>query len=542
MRTKSKWSPGPGVKILGIALAGDDGWVVSAAGSAVGICPDCGRRSRSRHGWSRRSLQDLPVQGQSVTVKLLLSRWRCAHGECARRTFTDRLPTVADPYARRTRRVVEIVGLLGHSAGGRPGERLMQRLGMPVSDDTILRQLKRDAASAQRNSDIRVVGIDDWSWRRATSYGTIMVDLERRSVVDILDDRSVESAAKWLRSHPSIEIVSRDRCGLYAQATREGAPKARQIADRFHLVQNLRSAIEEQMSLSGRATSRAILSEDAIVDAATHRRRARLAHRQSRQEIFDMLHALRQEGLSYSEIARRTGYERRSVTKWLKLEAPPDRRRAALNSTSPWYFEAFLTQCWKDGNRCGRHLFHDVKQRGYTGSFTNLERLLGAWRRAEREQAVVDVPPATLKSEPVRDPDTGNAISPVVAAALCIKPRGLLTDQQARKVDALKQESDAFAEMRYLAMRFNGILRSKRSAPLDAWIDDALDSELIPIMRFARVLRRDIDAVNNAIELPWSNGQAEGQINRLKTLKRAMYGRAGPELLKARMLPRLHTK
>ncbi|TJV52013.1 MAG: transposase, partial [Mesorhizobium sp.] len=154
----------------------------------------------------------------------------------------------------------------------------------------------------------------------------------------------------------------------------------------------------------------------------------------------------------------------------------------------------------------------------------------------------VDVPPATLKSEPVRDPDTGHAISPVVAAALCIKPRGLLTDQQARKVDALKQESEAFAEMRYLAMRFNGILRSKRSAPLDAWIDDALDTELIPIMRFARVLRRDIDAVNNAIELPWSSGQAEGQINRLKTLKRAMYGRAGPELLRARMLPPLHTK
>ncbi|WP_244467746.1 ISL3-like element ISRsp8 family transposase [Pseudorhizobium banfieldiae] len=541
MRTKSKWSPGPGVKVLGVALTVDDGWVVSAAGSKIGICPDCGCRSRSRHGWSCRSLQDLPVQGKPVTVKLLLSRWRCAHGECARRTFTDRLPTVADPYARRTRRVGEIVGLLGHSTGGRPGERLMQRLGIPVSDDTILRQLKRDAAVAQRNSKIRVVGIDDWSWRRATSYGTIMVDLERRSVIDILDDRSVENAAKWLRSHPSIEIVSRDRCGLYAQATREGAPQARQVADRFHLVQNLRSAIEEQMNLSGRATGRAILSEDAIVDAATHRRRARLAHRQSRQEIFDMLHALRQQGLSYSEIARRTGYERRSITKWLKFEAPPDRRRAALNPTSPWYFEAFLAQCWKDGNRRGRHLFHDVKQRGYTGSFANLERLLGAWRRAERGQAD-DVPPAALKSEPVRDPETGHAISPVVAAALCIKPRGLLTDRQARKVDALKQGSEAFVEMRRLAMRFNGILRGKRSPPLDAWIDDAIDSELIPIMRFARVLRRDIDAVNNAIELPWSNGQAEGQINRLKTLKRAMYGRAGPELLKARMLPRLHTK
>ena len=541
MRTKSKWSPGPGVKILGVALTVDDGWVVSATGSAIGICPDCGRRSRSRHGSYCRSLQDLPVQGKPVMVRLQLSRWRCDHPKCARQTFTDRLPTIAPPYVRRTTRVAEIVSVLGHSTGGRPGERLMERLGMPVSDDTILRQLKRDAAVSHRNSEIRVVGIDDWSWRRATNYGTIMIDLERRSVVDILDDRSVESAAKWLRNHPSVEVVSRDRCGLYAQAVREGAPQAQQVADRFHLIQNLRSAIEEQMNLSGRATGRAILSEDAIVDAATHRRRARLAHRQSRQEMLEMLHALRQEGLSYSEIARRTGYERLSVTKWLKFEAPPDRRRAALNPTSPWYFEAFLAECWKDGNRCGRHLFHDVKQRGYTGSFANLERLLGAWRRAEREQAV-DVSPTTLKSEPVRDPDTGHAISPVVAAALCIKPRGLLTDHQARKVDALKQDSDAFTKMRRLAMRFNGILRSKRSAPLDAWIDDAIDSELIPIMRFARVLRRDIDAVNNAIELPWSNGQAEGQINRLKTLKRAMYGRAGPELLRARMLPPLHTK
>ena len=173
----------PGVKILGLALTVDDGWVVSAAGSTIGICPDCGRRSRNGHGWSSRSLQDLPVQGKPVTVKLLLSRWRCANRECARRTFTDRLPMIAAPYARRTRRVGEIVGLLGHCAGGRPGERLMQRLGMPVSDDTILRQLKRDAARAQRNSEIRVIGIDGgrratepswstWSAARSSTYWT----------------------------------------------------------------------------------------------------------------------------------------------------------------------------------------------------------------------------------------------------------------------------------------------------------------------------------------------------------------------------------
>lgn len=416
---------------------------------------------------------------------------------------------------------------------------------MPVSDDTILRQLKRDAAV--NSPAARVIGIDDWSWRRSWRYGTMIVDLERHSVVDILDDRSVASATKWLREHPSVEVVSRDRCGLYAQAVREGAPQAQQVADRFHIVQNLRVAIEEQMSLSGRATGRALLSEDDISDAAIHRRRTRHVHRQSRALVFEKVHALREEGLSCSEIARRTGYGRRSIAKWLTFDTPPDRRRAALKPTSPLYFKAFLSRCWEDGNRCGRHLFHDVKQRGYTGSFSNLERLLGSWRRADKPTdgpapAEAKRVQTVLSHDPVRDPDSGNVISPVVAAALCIKPRGMLTAQQARKVDVLTRGSHPFAVMRSLAMRFNGILRGGRPEPLDIWIDDAVNSGLVPIVRFARVLLRDIDAVRNAIELPWSNGQAEGQINRLKTIKRAMYGRAGPELLRARMLPLHHTK
>lgn len=541
MRMKSKWSPGPGVNVLGISLASNGNWIVSATAKPVGICPDCRTRSRYRHGWRKRTLQDLPVQGQVVKIRLALSRWQCRHRECLRQTFTDRLPDIALPYTRRTARMAAIVDVIGHSMGGRPAEYLMSRLGMPVSDDTILRQIKRRASVSNQNADIRVVGIDDWSWRRSTRYGTIMVDLERRVVVDVLDDRSVESAKAWLQERPSIEIVSRDRCGLYAQAAREGAPQARQVADRFHLVQNLRAAIKEQMSLCGHANVRPILSEDAIASTAAQHRRARLAHRQSRQEIFDMLHALRQRGLTYSEIARRTGYERRSVTNWLTSNAPRDRKRAALNPTSPLYFEAFLAECWKDGNRLGRHLLHDLRNRGYTGSRSNLERLLKVWRDAENAQPATTPLEANV-SEAVRDPDTGHVISSDVAAALCIKPSGLLTNRQARKVAALKKGSDAFCKMRGLAMRFNGILRSRNPDALDEWIDDAIETELTPIMRFASVLRRDIGAVKNAIALPWSNGQAEGQVNRLKTLKRAMYGRAGPELMRARMLPLNHTK
>lgn len=176
MRTQLKWSPGPGVKVLGVTLQDEENWVVSAAAKPVGICPDCGRQSRHRHGWHNRRLQDLPVQGQVVKIKLALNRWQCRHRKCGRRTFTDRLPEIASPYTRRTERMAEIVRLIGHKMGGRPGEYLMHRLGMPVSDDTNLRQLKCNNPASMQEDNIRVVGIDDWSWRHSSRYGTIMVD------------------------------------------------------------------------------------------------------------------------------------------------------------------------------------------------------------------------------------------------------------------------------------------------------------------------------------------------------------------------------
>jgi transposase len=334
-------------------------------------------------------------------------------------------------------------------------------------------------------------------------------------------------------------VISRDRRGLYAQAARQGAPQAKQVADRFHIVQNLRQAIEEQMNLHGRATGRALLSDAAIIAAAGSLLKSRLAHRASREEIFTAIHALRSQGLSCSEIGRQTAFPRRSIAKWLQFETPPDRKRAALKPTSQWYFEEFLRQSWKDGIRTGSALFRMIQERGYEGSQSHLQRLLAGWRRAEQQPKGRSVEHQIL--EQVRDPETGHAISPVIAAALCIKPRGKLTPDQARKVDALKAGAPSFATMRSLAMRFSGILRGRAADPLPAWIDDAIETDLAPIVRFARTLNRDFDAVKNAVEMPWSNGQAEGQINRLKTLKRAMYGRAGPELLRARMLPFHHT-
>jgi transposase len=247
MKTNTQWAPGPGVRISQIERM-DGGWTVSATMRDGGRCPACDVKSSRRHGSYVRHLQDLPAQGAVVRVRLKLARWRCVNPDCTRQTFGDRLPAVAQPYARRTGRIAELARLVTHIAGGRPAWRLMARLGMPQSKDTLLRALKRGMRDQADAAPVRVVGIDDWSWRKGTTYGTIMVDVERREVLDILQDRSAESTSNWLRRHPSVEMVSRDRCGLYARGAARGAPQARQVADRFHLLQNLRQAIEQQLS------------------------------------------------------------------------------------------------------------------------------------------------------------------------------------------------------------------------------------------------------------------------------------------------------
>ncbi len=214
MSSKKHWSPGAEVSVQCVERSDFGGWIVSGSLTPSGICPDCGLHSRRRHGWRRRRLQDYPAHGEEVTVDLAICRWRCLAPACPRRTFADQLTSIAHPFARSTSRVGEIVSHLGHATGGRPAERLLHRLGLGVSDYTVLRQLKKRAQGTAKPPP--VIGIDDWSWRKSQTYGTIIVDLERRVVIDILEDRDVVTCTNWLKRHPEVKVISRDRCGLYA--------------------------------------------------------------------------------------------------------------------------------------------------------------------------------------------------------------------------------------------------------------------------------------------------------------------------------------
>ena len=482
-----------------------------------------------------------------MKLALRVIRWRCLNPSCAQKTFGHRLPQIVAPYGRRTRRVVDLARLLAHTAGGRPAGRLMTCLGVPQSKDTLLRSLKRGVENQTPAAPVRVLGLDDWSWRKGSTYGTIMVDLERRVVLDILQDRSADTTAGWLEERPAVEMVSCDRCGLYALGAARGAPQAQQIADRFHLLQNLRHTIEQQLSRAPRTPVPLAPSETVNLaeppglihrygppEVTEHRRLVQEGRHARARAGFDRVRALHAEGMSLAEIMRETGLHSRTVRKWTRLEAFLPRATMAAKPTTPSGFAAYLARRWNEGCTMGKQLLAEIRLLGYIGSLTHLQRLLNSWRRAHFTAATgAPVPAAAAVSAGYN----ASAVPPIVAAALCIKPRGLLTEAQVAKVDRLKETSSDFATMRQLAMRFRGLLKGRDTQPLEKWLSDATDSGIHGMRRFAATLRQDLAAVYNAISEPWSNGQTEGQINRLKTLKRAMYGRAGVELLRARMLP-----
>ena len=537
------------LKLLALDISAQ-GWAVEAGGNSYAACPACGTRSTSRHSRYNRKLQDLPVQGSPVSLRLQVGRWRCGNRRCSRKIFTERVPEAAVPWARRTNRLLDVVRLIGHGMGGRPGERLLSRLGMPVSDDTILRAVKRvnlDTGAVP----LRVIGVDDWAWKKGQTYGTILVDLERSRVVDLLPERSAESWAAWLARHPEIELIGRDRHGLYADGARRGAPKAQQVADRFHLTLNLTDAVEQEL-----ARHRSFLSipkpvgtcTAPIEDGAPYSQ-VMIAHqsivqerRVAKQALFETVRALHASGKTVSSIVRETEIGRKRVTAWVGLAELPERNKMEPNLCTPVFYQDHLAKRWAEGCRHGRMLMKEIQEIGYTGCFSYLARFLAPWRKTPSTFVAFETttPTANVASFPPLVRATTSLcrqISPHVAAALLGKLRAQMTDEQENSVDALKKACPGYAVMRSLVMGFRTILRTGKIETLHKWMNKATDSGIYGMQRFVRKLKQDQSAVEAAVEETWSNGPVEGHINRLKTLKRQMYGRAGFELLRARVLP-----
>jgi hypothetical protein len=342
-------------------------WVVEACGSGAAACPDCGAVSWARHSNYWRHLKDLPLQGRAVQMRLRVGRWRCGNPVCPRQIFCERLPKVTHPQAQETKRFGEVVQLVGYALGGLPGERLSGRLGLQVSDDTLLRRVKQMAQSRLASGPIPVVGVDEWAWRKGYSgYGTILVDLKKSVVADLLPDRSAASFQKWLRQHPGVRMISRDRDGVYAEGGYDGAPRAKQVADRFHLVQSLIKAMQQELAHQRHhllipaqeffhkdATAEATGAMPEIVPSpqrgprpSSRQKEIRQQRRQEKVELFRMVKGLRAQGMRAFEIVKATGISRGRVDKWLRLaECPPQNKMAPRPGMAEYFREERTLMC-----------------------------------------------------------------------------------------------------------------------------------------------------------------------------------------------------
>jgi transposase len=479
-------------------------------------CPDCGVVATSVHSRYLRTLHDLPAHGRRVIIQVTVRRFRCREAACARRTFAERLAgTVEAKYARRTKRTDLLVHQIALALGGRPGERLTARLSMRWSRDTLLRIIRRRLPVKKDADALQVVGIDDWAWRRGQSYGTVICDLERHRIVALLPDRDAGSVQRWLAACPGVRIVARDRGGTYARAASRGAPDAIQVADRWHLMANASAAFLEAVRRSMRWIRETLGAGTVDPALLTCAERRQLEGAKRREEANAAILALAQDGVSVKEIVRRTGYSRGTVRR-VVCGGRSDVFRPRRSSLAP--FQETLEREWINGCRNGAELHRRLTTTGFAGSL----RVVTEWATRRRREE------AALAKRVFRKCPSARTIAKMMTTH---------RDGEAkRQIVMLAMVEAAVPDLvgaRDLLDEFHAIVRERKGDCLDAWIARADNSLLAS---FAIGLAADRSAVEAALSEPWSSGQVEGQITKLKLLKRQMYSRAKIDLLEARLL------
>jgi transposase len=383
---------------------------------------------------------------------------------------------------------------------------------LPVSKDTLLRAVRRPAA--RDSAPLCIIGLDDWAWKKGQRYGSIICDLERRCVVDLLPDREIGTVAAWLSHHPEIRLIARDRGGGYGQAAARAAPQAVQVADRWHLMENASAAFLEAVRRSMRSIRSAL--GIAVIDPALLTHAERLQHEGylRREEAYGIIRALAQTGTPIKEIVRRTGRSRKLVREIVR-GGGGDIFRCRSSTLEPYL--AWLDAEWSAGCHNGAELWRRLQAAGFTGGLRVVTEWATRRRRAERvgREALRKVPPARVLSR------------------LMLSQRDQLSREDAITVASIENGLPILAAARSLVERFHRMVRQSDREALPGWIAEAAGSFL---SSFAKGIASDHAAVAAALTEPWSNGQTEGQITRLKLVRRQMYGRGKLDLLRARLV------
>jgi transposase len=534
-------------------------------------CPDCGQSSSHVHSRYIRTLADLPSQGQTVRLQVQVRRFFCVTSTCARKTFAEPLADLAPAFARRTTRQSEALHQIALALGGKAGAHLAKQLAMPVSLSTLLRLIR--GSSIASFPPPQILGVDDFAWKKGDRYGTLLVDLERHQPIDVLPDREATSLATWLREHPGVCIISRDRAGAYAEGARKGAPEAIQVADRFHLLLNLRQAIKELLDRQGtllpfqelkRSSGAEPTDEagepplaDSLCEQGSPERHHRTmsgfsyrpavaskqdVHRQARRSQrlarYEAVRELHRQGLSLNRIAEQLEISLRTVRHFVRAESFPELHSWPKQGSKLDPYVPYLLSRWQAGCYNGMQLYQELLAQGYPGSRVLVSRFVADLRR----KGSIAPSEGTERAQPGAEEESRcthsrrRRLTSRQASWLFVVSPTRLTQEQRCQLAQLCQSDDQLQRVYQLAQQFVRLLKERQPEALPSWLEQAEQCHLRELSSLALGLRRDYAAVQAACSLPWSNGQVEGQITRLKLLKRQMYGRAKFDLLRLRVL------
>ena len=493
-------------------------------------CPECFKRSDSVHSCRRRRIQHLPCSGQTLWLVFSVRHWYCRNPACSRKIFAESLAPFAGSHQQSSQALQNLQRQLGLIAGGEAGKRAATAAGLRCSADTLLRRVINTPETKQSGSPH--VGIDEWAWHRGHRYGTLIVNLDTHRPLVRLPGRDQRTLATWFRKYPEIQIVSHYRSGVYATAAREGAPQARQVADRWHLLKNIGDAPERMMYrhiplirlVASELSPKKSPDPEPSVPAASLRRPERLKQqtRKKRHQRWTEVMALHNKGCSFREISRITGLSRVTVSRWVGSGTFPEMstRPPKRGLLDPW--REWLKEQRESGNYNASRIWREMVARGFTGSETIVRDAVAKWRKGWN-------PPVTTA---VRLPSVSRVSS-------WLMPGRITRDEENyafRFISLMCEKEPELKIAQQLALEFYRILKTQNKSQLSSWFTRVHESGSAEFRRVAAGMEADAAAICEAISSHWSNGVVEGHVNRLKMLKRQMYGRAGFELLRQRVM------
>ena len=520
-------------------------------------CPVCNQITHSVHSHYERTLRDLPCVDFCLTILLQVCKFFCRNEACKRRIFTERLPQVAVPWARRTVRFAEHLSSIGLALGGAAAARLSYQINYGSSRNTMLRSIAK--LELPETPTPKILGVDDFALRRGHHYGTILVDLEKHQPIVLLPDRKADTLVDLLEEYPGVEIFSRDRSKTYKSAITEGAPNAIQVADRFHLLQNLQEVLEKVFHSNCPALKsvEAVLLPPLKLLSRRHRKRLRKARSLLMSKVpgvvlvdwktINKTHALKQQGYRVTDIAHHLGIGRRTAYDYLAAPVFPERQpytRKVPSVIEP--YKDYLYQEWMAGRHNSQQLFEEIQQQGFKGCYGTVAyytRQLHQFNprdpsnpkaRPTRE-SLNDLPGRGPKPAPAGGITQPKPLTPKSASWLVMRHIDELTEEEEETLTQLSGQP-ALSEAITLTQSFLLLVRKRLPQYLDNWLELAKSSSLKPFQSFAKGLIDDYAAVKAGLTLEVSNGPVEGLNNKLKMLKRQMYGRAGLDLLNKRLV------